>query len=75
MSDIRARRVLRVLEYIGTDDFIKRSIEDRSVKGTRRIAGYGEIREAVLGDTTEVLTVSVDTPLLGDEENIGREKA
>lgn len=47
-------RILRVLEYTGTPDFTRDAIERRAVKG-ERILGNGVIREAVLGETPEVL--------------------
>lgn len=66
------RRVLRVIEYVGTEDFIRACIDRRQVKGTM-IHPNGTIREAVLGDTPELLHVAPEIPLLGDVENIGRE--
>ena len=41
-------RVLRVLEYVGTREFVERSLEKRSIHGEMR-APNGYIREAFLG--------------------------
>lgn len=49
------KRILRVLEYTGTDEFIRRCIDGRQVKGTM-VRVHGTIREAILGDTAEILT-------------------
>lgn len=42
-------KVIRLLEYVGTIDFLRGSIERRSVKGSHR-TGNGVIREAFLGE-------------------------
>jgi hypothetical protein len=47
-------RRLRLIEYIGTEDFVNRQIENRQLKGTK-VLGDGSIREALLGDTNEIL--------------------
>lgn len=41
-------RVLRILVYTGNRDFVSSCIERRAVRGTHRIPGMGEIREAIL---------------------------
>ena len=50
----RIVRRLRVLEYIGTEDFIAASLDNRAVKGMMKTQN-GTIREALLGDTNELL--------------------
>ena len=52
----RTYRVLRILEYIGTRQFVDYAIADGQVKGIKRIPVLeGEIREAVLGETAELI--------------------
>lgn len=51
-------RILRVIEYVGTPSFITDCINQRGVKGIRIIHGKGFIREAIIGETVEVLTES-----------------
>lgn len=50
-------RVLRVIEYIGTRDWVDKQIENRSLKGSssRFLKGDGTITEAIIGETAEVL--------------------
>ncbi|KKK51545.1 hypothetical protein LCGC14_3113900 [marine sediment metagenome] len=48
-------RVLRFIEYVGTPEFIDDCIARRGLKGTRVLPG-GFMREAILGDTAEVLS-------------------
>ena len=48
------KRILRVIEYTGTDAFLTACIERRFVKGTKEF-GTGTIREGVLGDMAEIL--------------------
>ena len=56
------KRVLRVLEYIGTDAWVTEQLERRSIKGimtgVHRRLNEGVIREAILGPTMELLTAS-----------------
>lgn len=47
-------RLLRVIEYTGTSEFIRNSINRRSVKGHLDVRD-GVIREALIGETAEVL--------------------
>ena len=49
------KRILRVIEYTGTDEFLNACIEKRQVKGTMTVPN-GCIREAILGDVPEILT-------------------
>ena len=62
-SPKKTMRVLRFIEYVGTPDFINDCIARRSLKGTRILPG-GFMREAILGDTTEVLS-DYDVEVLG----------
>ena len=51
-------RMLRVLEYTGSLEFINKAMEQRGVKGTRLISTGNPpavIREAILGDTAELI--------------------
>lgn len=50
-------RRLRVIEYVGSEDWVNKMIADRQVKGTRAMKD-GSIREAMLGDTNETLIES-----------------
>lgn len=47
-------RMIRVIEYVGDEEFINEHRTMRGVKGTRLCRG-GIIREAILGDTDEIL--------------------
>ncbi len=49
------KRILRVIEYVGSDEFLTACIEQRQVKGTKVCADDCYIREAILGDTAEIL--------------------
>ncbi len=57
------KRILRVIEYVGTDEFLRKCIEERTVKGTKTIPMEGIIREAILGDTPEILTKEAEASL------------
>ena len=48
-------RILRVIEYIGTPEFVDNCIMRRGLKGTKIIPHQGYMREAILGDTAEVI--------------------
>lgn len=51
-----AYRLLRILEYTGSREFIDDAMERRGVKGTKRVPSLGGvIREALLGDTPELI--------------------
>ena len=43
------KRWLRIIEYEGTDDFLKTSLENRAVKGQKTLPN-GSIREAMVGE-------------------------
>lgn len=50
-------RVLRILEYVGDRDWVDDQIAKRQVKGSYVIPnGRGVVREAIIGDTVELLT-------------------
>ena len=51
-------RMLRVIEYVGTPAFINDCINQRGLKGTKIIPGKGFMREAIVGETLEILTKS-----------------
>lgn len=53
------RRLLRVIEYTGTDTFIADAIRRRSVKGTMVLTFTDSIREAIIGETDEILSLGV----------------
>ena len=42
-------RILRILEYVGSKEFIRSSLESRGVKGAHYVLG-GVIREGFVGD-------------------------
>lgn len=50
-------RMLRVLEYTGDASFIREQIERRGVKGSREVRPGCWIREAIIGDTSELLDI------------------
>jgi len=63
-APIPQHRILRVLEYVGTPDFIRDAVDRRTVKGRHEIRGnprdgrsnvHGYIQEAILGETAEVV--------------------
>lgn len=56
------KRILRVIEYTGTDAFLQACIERRQVKGTMTMP-EGTIREAIVGDLPEILTRDVEAGL------------
>ena len=60
-------RLLRVIEYVGDAEFIRRAIERRQVKGRYQI-GTDYIQEAILGETAELLA-RVNPPL---DAEVGR---
>lgn len=55
-----AVRVLRIIEYVGTPEFVARSLA-QSIQGTMR-APDGEIRTAILGDAADFLRGSPIDP-------------
>ena len=50
-------RVLRILEYEGTPEFVKASL-DKRIKGSM-VTKNGIIREAILGDVTDFLSCEI----------------
>ena len=48
-------RIVCVLEYVGDAAFIRDSMEKRGVKGSREVRPGCWIREAVIGDVTELM--------------------
>lgn len=62
-------RVLRIIEYVGEREWVDEQITKRQVKGTHWIPnGRGVIREAIIGDTAEV--VDIDYAALKKDENV-----
>lgn len=57
MESAKRYRMLRVLEYVGTEDFIRSHREQRFVKVIFTDPKRNVIREAILGDTSEILTL------------------
>jgi hypothetical protein len=49
------KRILRVLEYVGPAEWIDHCISNRQVKGTHTLSSNCFIREAILGETSELL--------------------
>lgn len=49
-------RILRIIEYTGEREWVDEQINKRLVKGTYHIPnGRGVIREAIIGETAEVV--------------------
>jgi hypothetical protein len=48
-------KILRVLEYEGTEEFISSCLKNRAIRNRYEV-GNGIIREAILGGTDEVLS-------------------
>lgn len=48
-------RVLRLIEYVGTPEWVNKCIEGRAVKGRRVISGDNFIQEGIIGEVPEVL--------------------
>ena len=63
---MRIVRRLRILEYVGTEDFVNECIERRYVKG-RWSTQDGSISEVLLGETNELLSESEVTARQEDE--------
>jgi len=57
MSMSKVCRVLRVLEYVGTPEWIARTLDLRNIKG-RKYVKDGQISEAIIGETPELLEYS-----------------
>lgn len=58
-------RLLRVIEYTGTAEQLVNFINQRAVKGTYKLANGAVIREAILGESAEILSASdekIDDP-------------
>lgn len=47
-------RILRVIEYVGTPEFIRDAINKRSVKGRMELRSGNVIQEAIIGDVYEI---------------------
>lgn len=62
-------RRLRIIEYVGSQEWIDAMIAGRHVKGTK-IVGLtgGSIREAMLGDTNETLHTSEVDEILKEQK-------
>lgn len=63
-------RVLRIIEYSGTREWVDRQIAQRSVKGTRVVANGGTLREAIIGDVPELLGHSENFEGIHEDENV-----
>ena len=55
-------RVLRVLEYEGPREWVEKTLSERCIKGERSISDKAVIREAIVGETPTVMTISYNTP-------------
>lgn len=62
-------RVLRVLEYVGSREWVEECIQQRYVKGERYTIRKGVIREAILGETLEIVD-RLDVPTESEEGEI-----
>lgn len=52
-------RALRIIEYVGDRDWVDDQIARRQVKGSYVLPnGRGVVREAMIGDTVELLTAT-----------------
>jgi len=60
-------RVLRVLEYVGTPEWVAKSLDHRAVKGRSVFADGSMISEAIIGETPELLEYSA---LAADAERL-----
>ena len=60
-------RVLRVVEYIGQRKWVEETIA-RSIKGTKIVSGFGQIRAATIGDYPELLS---EAKIMQDESMLG----
>lgn len=72
----RIVRVLRIIEYVGTEEWVRDQIEKRQVKGSRAVSLRdgtlrGVIKEAIVGDTAEVLNGWTQTTLKNEHEGVG----
>lgn len=51
-------RILRIIEYVGEREWVDEQIAKRGVKGTYHVPnGRGVIREAIIGETAEVVDI------------------
>ncbi len=57
-------KVLRILEYIGTPEFIQSTLKRRGVKGSLVMPSEGTIKEAFMGDVFDYIVpdVVIETP-------------
>jgi hypothetical protein len=53
--------VIRVLQFIGTADWVQATLARRAVKGSHAVPGGGVIREALLGDPFELISTPAPT--------------
>lgn len=55
-------RVLRVLEYVGTREWVEMSLKNRLIKGTWSPGGgtTQQIKEAIIGEFPEILKEASD---------------
>lgn len=53
--------IIRVLQYIGTADWVHAGLARRAVKGSHVVPGGGVIREALLGDPFELISTPAHT--------------
>lgn len=71
MPLVKVVRRLRVLEYVGTEEFVNNCIEQSTVKGTFKPVTHkpNSITSAWLGETNEV--IQRDYYLLDEEPKVG----
>lgn len=57
------KRLIRILVYEGTDDFIQKSLQLRSIKGSFTLMDEtGVIKEAIVGDFLEEVAPVTEVP-------------
>ena len=61
MGQERRIRILRLLEYVGPESWVRDTIARSSVKGVYHLANDRWISEAVLGDVSEIITAFPET--------------
>lgn len=55
MGEERRIRILRVLEYVGPESWVRNTLAKNAVKGVYHIGNDRWISEAILGDVSEIL--------------------
>jgi hypothetical protein len=65
-------RRLRLIEYVGTEEWVNKQLEGRHLKGTKTLEA-GSIREALIGDANEIMAAAEVMQVIAERQARGVE--